>query len=729
MSVYRTALIGAGFISSSHIEALKAGAPGAKLAAIVDRNLALAEAQARRWKIPKVFPDVESLIAAGVADVAHVLVPPDAHAQIARQLLESGLNVFLEKPMTTSSAEGDALIALAARKSLHLGVNQNFVFHPAYQRAKKILLEERRLGPIRSLHILFNVPLRQLSAFQFGHWMFRQPLNILLEQAVHPLSQLVDLLGAPAQVSGGPETYLELAPNKRFYDCWGADFAFPESVAQLHLAFGQKYHAWRIAALCDDGVLVCDMSADRVLVQGRSQYPDFLDAFVTGGKMGASLIAQSAATAGGYIASLLKLRPRSEGFAVSMRESVRAFYQGLDAGRVPVDGAFGNVLVRICETLSRSVESDARPELRAVSGGPSQASKVDVVVFGGTGFIGTRVVRRLVEEGRSVRVVARSADRSQPPFDSPRVEVMRGDVTNRSDVERAVAGARQVVNLAHGGGGASWEDIERTMVESGRAVAECSAASGAERLVHVGSIAGLYLGDAADTISGATPPDPQAASRSLYARGKAEADRALQAMAEARGLGLVILRPGLVVGSGTPALHGGLGFFNNEQHVIGWNAGRNALPFVLVDDVADAICRALDRPAALGKAYNLVGDVRPTAREFMHWLASSTSRPLAFHPQSVTWLYAAELFKWGIKRATGKASDFPSKRDLLSRGLKANFDCSDAKRDLGWTPVADRDTFIARAIEVHRAPFTRVSMRVAERAKSEAAPLEGRAGA
>jgi nucleoside-diphosphate-sugar epimerase len=127
---------------------------------------------------------------------------------------------------------------------------------------------------------------------------------------------------------------------------------------------------------------------------------------------------------------------------------------------------------------------------------------------------------------------------------------------------------------------------------------------------------------------------------------------------------------------------------------------------VLVEDVADAILRAVDAPAP-GPAYNLVGDVRPTAKEFVGLVAQATGRPIRFHPQLVDWLYAAELFKWGIKRATGKSVDLPSRRDLLSRGLKANFDCSDALRDLGWSPVADRNAFIRQAVEVHRAPFER----------------------
>ena len=58
------------------------------------------------------------------------------------------------------------------------------------------------------------------------------------------------------------------------------------------------------------------------------------------------------------------------------------------------------------------------------------------------------------------------------------------------------------------------------------------------------------------------------------------------------------------------------------------------------------------------------------------------------------------MAKWLVKRATGRAVAMPAKRDFLSRGMAAPFDVSDAKRDLGWQPVADPAVFRARAIDV-----------------------------
>jgi nucleoside-diphosphate-sugar epimerase len=258
-----------------------------------------------------------------------------------------------------------------------------------------------------------------------------------------------------------------------------------------------------------------------------------------------------------------------------------------------------------------------------------------------------------------------------------------------------------VVNLAHGGGGESFAAIRAAMVDGAETVAHAAQTAGA-RLVHVGSIAALYLGPQPAPITGATPPDPQADQRADYARAKAQCDAVLLALAHNAGLKLVILRPGVVVGEGSSPFHSGLGLFNNDQHCIGWNAGRNPLPFVLAEDVADAILRACRAEGIDEKCYNLVGDVRQSAREYIAVLAATLNRPLRFHPQSATRLWLVECAKWLIKRLTGKHVAAPSRHDFLSRGMSASFDCSDAKRDLGWRPVADAAVFQARAIEIHR---------------------------
>ncbi len=172
-----------------------------------------------------------------------------------------------------------------------------------------------------------------------------------------------------------------------------------------------------------------------------------------------------------------------------------------------------------------------------------------------------------------------------------------------------------------------------------------------------------------------------------------------------KGLPVSILRPAVVVGEGGAPFHSALGAFNTETWCVGWNKGKNPLPFVLAEDVASAIINALDAEvdAIAGKAFNLVGDVRWTARQYIDELAEATGRPLKFQSQSGVSVSGMEWLKFVAKKVSGrKGIPAPSSRDLKSRGMVSDIDTSIEKKVLGWEPVADEAKFRERAIYVHR---------------------------
>ena len=280
--------------------------------------------------------------------------------------------------------------------------------------------------------------------------------------------------------------------------------------------------------------------------------------------------------------------------------------------------------------------------------------------------------------------------------------LIEGDVTKREDVARGIGRAKFVVNLAHGGASGSRDAIVGAIVGSADAVAQVCLAQGVRHLIHISSIAALYLGDEAETIFPWTSADPMGAERADYSFAKAEAERLLFLLHKKKGLPVTIQRPGVVVGDGASPFHSGVGLFNNEQHCLGWTNGRNPLPFVLVDDCASAIVCAIKAGEVVnGRSDNIVGPVRLSAREYIDELSRTLARPLQFHSGALWRMQSVELAKWLIKRAGGNKLPLPSVRDLRSRGLRARFDTSDTERVLNWHPVADRAAFLDRGV---RAP-------------------------
>jgi nucleoside-diphosphate-sugar epimerase len=200
------------------------------------------------------------------------------------------------------------------------------------------------------------------------------------------------------------------------------------------------------------------------------------------------------------------------------------------------------------------------------------------------------------------------------------------------------------------------------------------------------------------SIAGGAGTAARPAARGAYARGKIAADRELRDLAD-KGLRLVIVRPAIVVAPDGLLEHSGVGMWVRDNHCVGWGRGRHPLPFVLADDCAQALVAALDAPDAAGKAYNLAGDVRLSAREWLEAMATRTDRDYRFHSTPLWWMWLQELGKYGVKALARRPREWPSLRDLRSRSFTTALDCSDARRDLGFAPERDRGRFLSRIFD------------------------------
>jgi len=700
----RVAVIGAGFIAQLHLEVL-AATPGIALTAICDRDLARAERAARRFGVPHSVADLDPLPALGV-QIAHVLVPPDQHVAVARRLLELGIGVLVEKPLALASADARELDRLARERRLPLGVNHNSLFNPAFVALRR-RLDSGEIGRLEHVRVALSVPLRQLEGGDVAHWMFREPRNIVLEQAPHPLAQILALCGPLREARTSVLSSRELRPGQRFHERWLVALRAERATAELYMDFGSPLARATLEALGTDGALEADLG--RGIVSGERKSPwlafwdDFLAAWRRGGELRRGALARLAAYAG----STLGLRRRDDVFFAGLREAIQAFHAALRAGAPPpAGGEAGAQVLEACEAITAALPSAAAPAPPPPLS-RSRARPGEVVVLGAAGFIGRRVVQRLLERGVPATAAVRRPEALPPDLAhavrAGRLRLVRAALEEPGDLAQAVRGARAVVHLATGGG-ASWEEIERAMVSGSVALAEACAAERVARLVYVSSIAALNMD--APAAGDDAEPDPKPERRALYARGKIAAEQALERAARAGGLALVVARPGVVLGEGSPMQHSGLGLWVRDNHCAGWGRGDNPLPLVLADDVAEALVRiALHEGGELdGRSLNLAADTGLCAAEVLDELRRASGRALHFHPRPLAWSQTLEIGKWLVKLAGRRAAPFPSWRDIKSRRLRARIDSRTARELLGWRPVEERERFLELAVRrPHRA--------------------------
>ncbi len=700
-SVGRTpiAVVGAGFIAQYHIQVLQR-IPWVEVVAIVDQDARRARQLGEAYAISHCFDSVQSLLEGTEVKLAHVLVPPAMHSKVTESLLKQGVGVFVEKPLATSARDCRKLVSLAARQEVPLGVNHNHLFHPGFLSLKEQLVKHE-LGRIDHVFACLHVPLRQLSARDFQHWMFQEPRNIVFEQGVHPFSQIHDLLGSVCSATTTCSGRRELMPGLPFYEDWQIALECERGPATVVLGFGKDFAEHWLHVIGQDGAARIDMLRSHPLSWRKTRWLDFYDQFENARKNAGRLMAAGTRNALGYVASTLRFRDRSDAFYLTMKESIWEFHKAVRSRRpVPSSGQDGQKVIEFCELVTEELPAATAPQpaARKTKARPKSGT---ILVTGATGFLGSHLVQRLRNEGHPVRVLVRNPLRLPESLRDLDLDVRLGDIADPAAVEDAVREVRAVYHLATGMAD-TWGEIERLMVGGCRTMAETCLKHDVQQLFFTSTTAVYNLGNDANAppLTERDPADEHPENRNDYVRGKIAAEALLRRLHEEQSLPVTIFRPAVVVGQGGAIQHSGLGLWARDIHCTGWGRGRNPLPFVLVSDVVDAMVRALGNEKVQGVTYNLVGDVRISARDFVHQLRERTGRDFRFHPLPLPLFQGIEVFKWLIKKGFWRSdAQFPSYRDLQSRSLRRPLDNSKAKDELGWQPVADRARFLELAID------------------------------
>jgi uncharacterized protein YbjT (DUF2867 family) len=282
-------------------------------------------------------------------------------------------------------------------------------------------------------------------------------------------------------------------------------------------------------------------------------------------------------------------------------------------------------------------------------------------VFGGTGFLGQAVVARLAAAGAQVRIAARRPEVGAGPAG---VERVAADLRNAESVARAVAAADWVVNavgLYRERRGESFQDVH---VAGARRVAEAAAESGAEALVHVSGI-------------GADPASP-----SGYVRARAAGETAVRA-AFARA---TILRPSVLFGPGDSFVNSLARIARALPIVPLFGDGGTRLQPVYVADAAAAVERALERPAARGRTYELGGKHSYSYRALIELIMEEIGIRRPFLP--------VPFALWEVlARAFSPLPSPPVTRDMIALMRKDNLPdpALPGFADLGLAPAAVED--------------------------------------
>jgi predicted dehydrogenase len=146
MRQHKVAIIGAGFMGRTHLEALRR-VGGVEVAMIVADPLLDAQRLAASMGIDRTSSDYHDALADRSIEAIHICTPNFLHFPIAKAALEAGKHVVCEKPLATSVEQGELLVALAAKLGLRNCTNHNLRYYPMVQQMRR-MREAGELGKL-----------------------------------------------------------------------------------------------------------------------------------------------------------------------------------------------------------------------------------------------------------------------------------------------------------------------------------------------------------------------------------------------------------------------------------------------------------------------------------------------------------------------------------------------------------------------------------------------------
>ena len=240
-----------------------------------------------------------------------------------------------------------------------------------------------------------------------------------------------------------------------------------------------------------------------------------------------------------------------------------------------------------------------------------------VLVTGATGFLGSRLAKRLVEEGYPVRALARKQS-NLGALKKLGAEIVFGDLGDKASIAAAVTGVDVIVHAAAGTSGTA-KDSETATIQGTWNILQACRTSRVRKLVYISScnvyeVAG-YTENQNVTEEAQLERFPM--RRGHYSAAKLQAEALVTEAINHNGCLMVVLRPGTLYGPGAEVYTNMIGVSFARRIFVVFGDGESELPLVHVDNTVDAIVECISNSAADNQVFNVVDQERVTKKMYM----------------------------------------------------------------------------------------------------------------
>ena len=193
----RVGIVGCGKIADGHVEEIAKMGARARVVAVCDLELLMAEQLAFRYGIPCHYDSLAQMLERERLDVLHITTPPGSHLALATMAIAAGCHVYVEKPLTMSYAESKRLIDTAVAANKLVTVGYTYYFDPP-ARTMRALIDKGVVGDVVHLESFYGYNLSgQFGSAILGdsqHWVHRLPGKLFHNNVDHLLNKATEFI-------------------------------------------------------------------------------------------------------------------------------------------------------------------------------------------------------------------------------------------------------------------------------------------------------------------------------------------------------------------------------------------------------------------------------------------------------------------------------------------------------------------------------------------------------
>ena len=675
-------IVGCGLNSDYHINFAK-DYPDLDIIGVVDKDEQKALECADKHGGLKYFTSIKDLIAYKKLDVIHIVTPPHTHFPLAKEAIQSGIHVLVEKPMALNLKEVKELFDLANEHDVMLCTMHNHFFDPCMIKARE-LIQTGKVGKIINIESYYGLNTR-IDAFRkypspnVLPWIYSLPGGVFHDFIAHPLYVMLPYVGKPQEIQVMEKSFGKLPQN--ISDELRILIEGEHSFGVLTISFAAKPYLHFVKIYGTKMVIHVNFDTMTTTCHPVSHLPKAAQKATYNLSESWQLFTNTMSNVFNFGRG--KLRPYQ-----GMKILIHRFYDAINGkGEIPVSKEDA---LKVIETMDKIWQQVRHKHLSLHPIIPNEKTQAEeecpkVLVTGATGFLGSRLVELLIQKGYRVRALARKLSNIEN-LKRLSTEIYFGDVADIESLKSAFEGVDMVVHAAADTSGT--EEYGRlSTIRGTKNVIDLCRQYKIKKLVYISSCSVYGVADyrEGEIVTEESSLERYPERRGHYSNAKYQADQIVTEAMNNGHLPIVCLRPGTIFGPGGEIFTPMMGFaLGNKVFAIIGN-GDFILPLVYIDNLVSAIIAAIEKEQSIGKIYNVVDTYNLTKRQYVEMLLRKLypKSKYIYIPNSL--FYVIVSFQEILLKLIKKHPILTRYR-LISSQKNILYDSTKIKNELNWNP-------------------------------------------